>query len=120
MGIFGNKYDNQLTEQSVRWLVQTQGMLPNAQKVYLFVEPGYSASPHSQWFLMNATGEFSSDEKLGILIGKGKGHAFFNTRHLQEVLGDRSIQITNFSSLVKAFQRKGYTLKEVKYVEFES
>lgn len=114
--LFGAKddYHDQLSAQSLKQMWATLPSVPG--EIWQVIEPGAHVRITEAWFIPNMLQEFNLDESLGILHGRGKGHAFFRLSALRRVL---SPHITDYEQLVKAFRSKGYTIKRIDYVSFE-
>ena len=116
--LFGKRahFGNQLSDRSVRWLIENHHAVHT--ELLEYVEPGFEMHFESQLLAINVGGEFKADRKLGIVFGNGGGHAFIMVDKLKAVIAAFGGEIVDATSLAKAFEKLGYRIKKVEYIQF--
>lgn len=111
------EYKNQLSQKTVKDIIHNKEILKN--ETVNVLESGTTLYPEQQMFIPDLLTEFILDPGLGIIHGKGRGHAIINTDALANVAAEHS-SISDYPSLAKAFFEDGYHVKRVGYIHFNS
>jgi hypothetical protein len=109
--LFGIAPRNQISASGVRQLLAQIDMIRT--EILQLVEPGTEIPFECAMFVPNVLAEFN-DPHLAIVHGQGTGHAFFRVKAVREAILDPE-PILDYTSLVRALRKKGYTVRQVKY-----
>ncbi len=107
-----------LLPKQVEWLVQNVNRANT--EVLSVQDTSDEMLPECAFFLPNLLAEFTQNNKLAMLHGLGKAHAWILTSALREATAASPGGIRDYRSLCEAFQRLGYEVKLVRYVRFRS
>ncbi|MFO1042374.1 MAG: hypothetical protein U0941_11350 [Planctomycetaceae bacterium] len=108
-------FAGQISDSSVRNLIGVVLFRANTE-VFAFYESSEDVinDELGQALIRN---EFSSDEKLALCHGIGRGHCFVRVALLREIM--QGIPIADFppdyATLVRMFRKRGYSVKRVRY-----
>ncbi len=107
-----------LPEQIASIKVQLRGVKTD---VIQLQEPRIDAMlPARAMLIPHLMAEFNENPNLAMIHGKGTAHAWIDVNKLREVLASKGDMITNYRSLFRAFTARGYDVKKIKYISFES
>ena len=109
--LFGIASRNQISASGIRQLLAQIDMVRT--EILQFVEAGTEIPFECAMFVPHVLAEFR-DPRLGIVHGKGTGHAFLRVPALKEVILN-SQPIQDYTSLVRALRKRGYTVRRVRY-----
>ena len=76
--------------------------------------------PECAVFLPNLMAEFNENPNLAMIHGRGTAHAWIEVKKLREILASKGDQISDYRGLFRAFTERGYDVKKIKYINFES